>query len=82
MKSKGGEKMICIASMRSMTYAMKARRVLAAGGVNCEITSIDPSLTRHGCAYGLKFDCHGEGAVRELLQAAGMRSFEIIGVRL
>lgn len=69
--------MICIASMRSLTYAMKARRAFWQEGINCEITSLLPDMTRHGCAYGIKFDCLEEDAVKNILNAIGMRSSEI-----
>lgn len=46
--------MDCIIAMRSQTYAAKGERLLRRGGISCSIISIDPSLTRHGCAYGLR----------------------------
>lgn len=49
----------CIIAMRSQTYASRGKRTLAGCGISAEIVSIDPSLTKHGCAYGLEIygDC-------------------------
>ena len=80
LKSKGGKRMNCVASMRSMTYAMKAKRAFWEKGINCEITSLSPDLTRHGCAYGVKFDCRYESAVRALLNSIGLRFSELIAL--
>lgn len=46
--------MDCIIAMRSQTYAAKGGRLLQKNGIASAIVSIDPSLTRHGCAYGLQ----------------------------
>lgn len=46
--------MDCIIAMRSQTYAAKGGRLLQKNGIPYTIVSIDPSLTRHGCAYGLQ----------------------------
>ncbi|MBQ9121041.1 MAG: DUF3343 domain-containing protein [Clostridia bacterium] len=70
--------MNCVASMRSMTYAMKAKRAFLGAGINCEITSLSPGMTRHGCAYGVKFDCRYERSVRDSLNSLGFRSSEIL----
>ena len=72
--------MNCIASMRSMTYATKAQRLLWASGINCEITSLAQELTRHGCAYGVKFDCRYLESVRSILNGNGFRSSEILTI--
>lgn len=46
--------MDCIIAMRSQTYAAKGGKLLQKAGIPYTIVSIDPSLTRHGCAYGLR----------------------------
>ena len=71
--------MSCVASMRSMTQAMRAKYALVSDGINCEIVSLPPSLTRRGCAYGIRFECRFENSVRNRLQSLGMRSSEIVG---
>jgi hypothetical protein len=72
--------MNCIASMRSMTYATKAKRLLWSAGINCEISSLSQELTRRGCAYGVKFDCRFTESVRTILNENGFRSSEILTI--
>ena len=51
----------CIIAMRSQTYAAKGKRVLGKSGIRANIVSIDPTLTKNGCAYGLRIagkSCH------------------------
>ncbi len=58
--------MDCMIAMRSQTYAAKGLRLLARGGIRGTIVSIDPSLTRHGCAYGIRLP------VGECMRAKGV----------
>ena len=48
---------MCVASLKSMTYAMKAKRTLQELNVSSEIIKLEPHMTHTGCAYGIKFDC-------------------------
>lgn len=57
----------CTAAMGSLTYAIKAQRALAEGGITCEIVKLDSSMTRRGCAYGVTFSCEEQRAVRAVL---------------
>ncbi len=63
----------CTAAMTSLTYAMKAQRVLSAAGLNSDIVKLDSSRTRRGCAYGLQFDCDQNDRVRRALRDGGVR---------
>ena len=58
---------MCIATMRSMTQAIKAREQMFAARIDTEIVSIDPALTKRGCAYGLAFPGRGCAEVRQIL---------------
>ena len=60
----------CVAAMSSMTLAFKAEKTLAAIGIPCEIISLLPGVSRHGCAYGLLFPCETERQVRSVLRGA------------
>ncbi len=44
----------CIIAVQSRTYGAKGKRVLGKAGIRAEIVSIDPSLTKKGCAFGLQ----------------------------
>lgn len=68
----------CIIAMRSQTYASRGKRTLAKCGISAEIVSIDPSLTQHGCAYGLEIygDCQ---AARTCLSSHHVPFGDILG---
>lgn len=68
----------CIIAMRSQTYASRGRQVLRKCGISADIVSIDPSLTRHGCAYGLEI--YGDNAAAiECLSAHHVTYGDILG---
>ena len=48
---------MCVASLKSMTYAIKAKRILQEIGIDSEIIKLEPHMTHNGCAYGIKFNC-------------------------
>ena len=58
-----------IATMKTMTLAMKARTVLLARGIDCETVSLDPSLTTRGCAWGIRFPSSAREEARRALEA-------------
>lgn len=58
---------LCTASMRSMTYALKAQKLLEGAGVCSYIVRLDSSATRRGCAYGVTFCCAFGDTVRRIL---------------
>ncbi len=63
-------KSACVATMSSITLAFKAEKTLAAVGIPCEIISLLPGESKHGCAYGLLFPCENERRIRALLRSA------------
>lgn len=70
---------MCLITVETMTFAVKARRALNARGIDAEITSVDPALTKKGCAYGIKTDCESVVRAAELLDAKGISYGGIIG---
>ena len=48
---------MCIASLKSMTLALKAKKSLARANIFSEIVKLEPNMTQMGCAYGIQFDC-------------------------
>lgn len=71
--------MICISAKKSMTHAVKAKRVLSAAGIRCEIVNIDSSVTKRGCAYGVSFPCEMTEKVQSILRRYDLDYGEIIG---
>ena len=70
---------MCVATMKSMTYAMKTKRLLENAGIGAEIVNLDPSLTKRGCAYGVSFQKGREEEVKRLLRTRGIEYGRILG---
>ena len=43
---------MCIASVRSMTHAIKAKKALDSYDINSEIIRLEPHMTKKGCGFG------------------------------
>lgn len=65
--------------MRSRTEAEKGRRAARMRGIDAAVVSVEPSLTRSGCAFGLLVHGNDEMKVRRLLDQAGLSHGEMIG---
>lgn len=70
---------MCVATMRSVTLAMKAKRMLQQQGIYADVVNVDGKLTKYGCTYGVSFSCVYTEKVRELLQSHRMDFGEIMG---
>ena len=66
-------------TVETMTLAIKAKRLLNSRGIYAEVTSVDPALTKKGCAYGIKTECETVSRSAELLDAKGIIHGEVIG---
>ena len=73
------KQMMCIVSMRTMTQALRAQRVLSERGIRSEIVSLDATLTKNGCAYGLQLMCRDVRAVERILKESGIKYGEVLG---
>ncbi len=62
----------CIATISSLNLSIKAQKALASEKIYSKIVSIDPKLTKKGCAYGIEFACSEERTVRTILHRAGI----------
>jgi hypothetical protein len=60
----------CLATIGTMTMAIKAQRTLLDLGLHAEVRSLLKTKTRRGCAFGITFPCEAKRAVRTALQAA------------
>ena len=74
-----GKETMCIASMKTITSAHMARKALASAGIVSNIVSIDPNITRKGCAYGIGFNCGDAVRVKRVLKEKGIAYGEIFG---
>lgn len=68
---------MCVASLRSMTIALKAKKVLNEAFIECEIIKLEPHMTKRGCAYGIKFDCINIYSVENVLKQNRVKYTEI-----
>lgn len=71
---------MCIASMKSMTYAIKAQRALSSNYINSEIIKLDSNMTKKGCSYGVRFDCINLQVAERALKSHGVKYSQIITV--
>jgi hypothetical protein len=71
---------MCVASLKSMTYAIKAQKVLSAFDIEAEIVRLEPQMTHNGCAYGVKFDCVNLYSVQDALSKKHVNYTEIINL--
>ena len=71
---------MCIASLKSMTYAIKAQKALSAFDIEAEIVRLEPQMTHNGCAYGVKFDCVNLYSVQDALSKKHVNYTEIINL--
>ncbi len=68
---------MCIASVKSMTYALKAKRALESYYINSELIKLDSSKSKAGCAYGVKFDCASLYAAENALKSHNIKYNQI-----
>ncbi|MEE0968397.1 MAG: putative Se/S carrier-like protein [Clostridia bacterium] len=65
---------LCTASMTSETYAIKAQKILAEGGIYSRIIRLDGERSRRGCAYAIEFPCYNTENVKAMLQKGRVRA--------
>lgn len=58
--------------LRSVTYAMKAKRLLEARGIKAKVVKPTPSSSEHGCAYGVSVTSRFADSALMLLKEHGM----------
>ena len=69
---------ICIATIPSMNICIKAQKALTDNKIFCKIISIDPKLTKRGCAYGIEFSCSEEKNVKSILRRVGIHPSQFL----
>ncbi len=69
-----------ILTMTSQTLAIKAKRVLFRSGISVKIVRPSPSMTPHGCSYGLETDVFSISRVIDILEENRVPFGEILGI--
>ncbi len=70
--------MLYAATMKSMTGALKAEKALNNKGIPCRIVSLDPSLTKKGCSYGVAFSSDCRNTAMSLLDSLHVSYGDVI----
>lgn len=68
-----------IIPMRSRTEAELGSRAARSHGLRVAVVSVDPSLTKSGCSYGLRVPSRDAADVIRILEARGINHGEMIG---
>ena len=63
----------CMATLGSMTQAMRAQTVLTNAAVRAEVVKTDSARAKRGCAYAVAFSCQQRENVQRILKSAGIR---------
>ena len=71
---------MCVIALKSMTYALKAQKILNEYYFNSEIVKLEPQMTIKGCAYGIKFNCDGLADVQKILRKKSIKYSELINM--
>lgn len=69
---------MCALAMKSMTYAIKAKKALNDCYIDAEIIKLDTNMTKKGCAYGVRFDCVNLSAVQDAIRKWSIKYTELI----
>jgi len=69
---------MCAIALKSMTYAIKAKKALNDYYIDAEIIKLDTNMTKKGCAYGVRFDCVNLVAAQEALKKWSVKYTELI----
>ncbi len=70
---------MCIISIKNLTLAQMAKKILSREGISADIVSVDPNLTKNGCSYGLSFNCTQAYRVKSILNRASIGYSEVGG---
>ena len=69
---------MCIAPLKSMTHAIKAKNALSDYYIEAEIIKLEPNMTKKGCAYGVRFNCVNLSSAQEAFNKWSVKYTEII----
>lgn len=71
---------MCVATLKSMTIALKAKKILNNAFIECEIIKLEANLTKRGCGYGIKFDCINYYSVEKILNDNKVKYNQILNL--
>ncbi|MBE6637292.1 MAG: DUF3343 domain-containing protein [Ruminococcaceae bacterium] len=59
---------LCLLTLQSVTYSMKAQRVLSERGVWLNAVKLGSEYAAKGCTHGIRFDCRDRRTVERVLR--------------
>lgn len=65
-----------IIRLTSVTYAIRAQKLLEQRGFRAHVKKLVKSLSVHGCGYGVEFSGDPDAALR-IIESAGIRIVEV-----
>ncbi len=68
----------CTLTVMTRTGASRAVRVLGKAGISSTVVSVDPSLTKNGCGYGVKLDCSKAENAKKTLSGNGITVGDVL----
>ncbi len=57
----------CTITLNSLTYSIKAQRILQENYIHTDVVKLDSKNSRRGCAYGIEINCNEEENIRNIL---------------
>lgn len=69
----------CIIAMKTRTSAEHAKRIASGMRIRADIVSVDPSVTKRGCAFGLRLSCADSDELRSVLDRRGISYGDVLG---
>ena len=71
---------MCVASVRSMTHAQKAKKALNNHLIECEIIRLEPNMTKKGCGFGVRFSCVNLYNAKDAFDKKNIKYSEILDI--
>jgi len=69
---------MCIITFKSLTASQQAVRNLSSFGIFSSVVSVDPSLTKRGCSYGVSISCSRIYDARNILEKNKLQFGDVI----
>ncbi len=68
----------CLITLKSATFAMKAKKILSENSILSSIVKLDSEYTGKGCSHGIRVDCRHKARAEHLLKENSVPYSDII----
>lgn len=69
----------CVIPMSSQTTAERAKRAANQERIPVEVVSVDPAVTKRGCAFGIRMNCADTARMMRLMDRKKISYGDVIG---